>query len=473
MILPLLLAQAAPAAPTIAQPIQTPPGRTAAEGPGALGRDGTAPAGTAPQGVRLPRATESDIRVPLSAAAGDVDSGGLKASPAASTRRGQSVANRRRPEFDPAGIRAGVFIVYPEASTTVGYDSNVYRQPSGSPDAFGRLRGAVRVQSDLPRHALALNGFVDQRLYARLDTDNALTYDVQGTGRLDIDRSATLTATAGHSYLVVERGAAGEILRTRRPIRYDTTLAGLTGRKAFGRVGVELGGLVSTSDFQDAEAPDGTPILQRFRNFTLYQAHGEVGYELRSGATAFVSVTGEARRFKIPTPPIDRSSDSLEVLVGLNSEITPLLRGRIGIGYLRAQFADPTVSSRGGLGLNVALDYLLTELTTLKLSGRRELQNVASVVAPAALVTEVRVGADHELLRNLILSASAGYQDGEYINSGLRVKRYTASSAAQYLVSRRIRLDADVSFQRRTDDAQAIERDFSQLRASVGLAYRL
>ncbi|MGJ3628256.1 outer membrane beta-barrel protein [Sphingomonas sp. MMS24-JH45] len=121
-----------------------------------MGRDGGAPAGAAPQGIRLPRTSESEIRLPVSAAAGDVDSGGLKASPAASTARGQTVANRRRPDFDPAGIRTRAFLVYPEASSTVGYDSNVYRQPSGSPDAYGRLRGALRVQSDLARHALLL-----------------------------------------------------------------------------------------------------------------------------------------------------------------------------------------------------------------------------------------------------------------------------------------------------------------------------
>lgn len=464
MILSLLLAQAAPVASTP----QTPPA-----GPGALGRDDTAPAGTAPQGVTLPRATETDIRVPVSAAAGNTDAGGLDRGAAVSSARGQTVASRRRPEFDPAGIRGGAFVFYPEVATTVGYDSNVYRQPSGSSDAFGRLRGTLRIQSDLPRHALALDAFVDQRAYARFNTDNALTYDVQGTARLDVDRSANVTATLGHSYQVVERGAAGEILRTRRPIRYDTTAAGLAGRKTFGRIGVALAGLVSSSDFRNAEAPDGTPLIQNFRTFALYRAQGELGYSLRSGATAFVSVTGEARRFKIATPPIDRDSNSLEVLVGLNSEITPLLRGRIGVGYLRADFADPTVSSRGGLGLNVSLDYLLTELTTLKLSGRRELQNVASVVAPAALVTEIRAGVDHELLRNLILSASAGFQDGEYVNSGLTVNRYTANASAKWLLSRRVRVDADLSFQRRADDSAVGDRDFSQVRASIGLSYRL
>ncbi|MGJ3628255.1 outer membrane beta-barrel protein [Sphingomonas sp. MMS24-JH45] len=108
--------------------------------------------------------------------------------------------------------------------------------------------------------------------------------------------------------------------------------------------------MVSTSDFRDAEAPDGAPLPQQFRNFTLYSGSGEVGYALRGGAVAAYRRRSRRDGSRFRRHRSTSSSNVVEVLAGLNSEITPLLRGRIGIGYLHADFADPSVRSRGGLG---------------------------------------------------------------------------------------------------------------------------
>ncbi|RYZ41645.1 MAG: hypothetical protein EOP49_28790, partial [Sphingobacteriales bacterium] len=53
------------------------------------------------------------------------------------------------------------------------------------------------------------------------------------------------------------------------------------------------------------------------------------------------------RRFRLPRGPILRDADGIEVLGGVSSEITPLLRGRLGLGYIYADFKDPNIESRG------------------------------------------------------------------------------------------------------------------------------
>lgn len=475
--------QAAPSGQTdqtgTAQPLGTQqaasPSVTTA-GPGAL-TQGSASQGSASQGAAsqtdasggstgllLPRGTATDIRPSFTDGTGGVLIG---------DRRLDTVTLRRRPAYDPVGIRAGSYLIFPEVSSTVGYDSNVYRQRSGASDVFGRVRGAVQVRSDFPRNAVVFDGYVDQRVYGSYSTENALTYDAHLLGRLDFGRNDRITTEVRHTRAVMDRGAASEILNTREPIRYDVTISSIAGRKTFGRLSLGLGGAVSYADYDDAETPAGLPLSQQFRDSTVYQLHGDAGYALAAGPELFVSVTGEARRFRVAAPPITRDANSVEVLGGVRSDITPLLRGQIGIGYIHADFKDPTIRSRGALGINVALDYLVTPLTTLHASARRELRNVASVTAPAALVTEGRVGVDHELLRNLILSGSVGYQHADYLNSDGTVRRYTVDGGARWLLNRRIRVDFDAGYQRRDGSGRANNQEFGETRASVGVAYHL
>lgn len=470
MILALAAGQAVAGQAAGYQPVaQAPTTTERPAGPGALGQGIDTPKGSPPEStdLQLP-STRTSAVLPSVTKAQNTD------VPAdAKIRRLDTVTSRSRPGYDPAGIRTGALLIFPAVSSTLGYDSNVYRQPSGVSDAFGRLRAAVQARTDLSRHALAVDGYVDQRLYSKYTTDNALTYDAHVLGRLDFARGDRVTGEVRHTKAVVERGGAGEILNTREPIRYKTTLASIDGRKTFGRLLLGLGGTISYSDYQDAETPAGAPLDQQFRDQTLYQVRTDAGYALAAGPEIFISATGEARRFRVAAPPIIRDTDTIEVLAGVRSDITPLLRGQFSLGYLHAKFKDPTIPSRGALGVNIGLDYLLTPLTTLRVGALRNLRNVASVNAPATLVTEGRIGVDHELLRNLILSASTSYQNADYISLEGSVQRITADGSAQWLISRRMRLEFDLGYQRRTGTGRGANREFDQVRGSIALAYRL
>lgn len=469
MILVLAAGQAVAGSTMAIQPVASSP--TVSQrpsGPGPLGQGIDTPKGSPPEStdLQLPSTTSAVLPSVTKPQATDVPAD-------AKNRVLDTVASRSRPDYDAAGVRAGALLIFPTVSSTLGYDSNVYRQASGVSDAFGQLRAAVQARTDLSRHAVVMDGYVNQRLYTKYTTENALTYEAHLLGRLDFARGDRITAEARHTKAVVERGAAGEILNTREPVRYSVSLASIDGRKALGRLSIGLGGTVSYSNFQDAETPAGLPLNQQFRDATLYQVRTDAGYALAAGPEIFISATGEARRYRVVAPPIIRDSDSIEVLAGLRSDITPLLRGQFSLGYLHASFKDRTIASRGALGVNVGLDYLVTPLTTVRTIVRRSLRNVASAIAPAALVTEGRIGIDHELLRNLILSASAGYQYADYINTVGSVRRITADGGAQWLINRRMRVDFDVSYQRRTGAGQAANQQFDQVRGSVSLAYRL
>ncbi|MEH3106961.1 MAG: outer membrane beta-barrel protein [Sphingomonas fennica] len=402
------------------------------------------------------------------------DGGGtLVPSPTpASAGRGVTVMNRSRPAYDPVGLRSGGFLILPEVSLRTTYTSNVFNQPQAKSDVFGRLRGAIAARSTWSRHALQAEGYVDQRTFVRSPTEDGLTYNAGLAGRLDVTRQGTIDAGGQISRVIVQRGATTEVLATRRPIRYDLRAGNIGVNFASGRFAWSLAGTATQFDYENAETPAGLPLDQQFRDFTLYDATALVAYGSPGGASIFVSARHEWRRFRLVVGP-DRDADGIELLTGLRGDITPLIRGRLGVGYLRSKFKDPQFQTRGGLAFDARLDYLVTNLTTLNLSARRQFTNVSSINAPAALTTSVTVGADHELLPNLILSPTLSAQNADYVESPLVVRRYSVEFGAAYLVDRRFRLDGNVSYGKRTENRSVNSRAFDEVNVTAGISYRL
>src|SRR5271163_3206374 len=80
--------------------------------------------------------------------------------PGYDTTPGVTVQSRARPLYDPIGVRAGTFVLYPQVDLGFGYDSNLF----GTAPIPGRHLGSwlfdtgasVRASSDWGRDSLGL-----------------------------------------------------------------------------------------------------------------------------------------------------------------------------------------------------------------------------------------------------------------------------------------------------------------------------
>lgn len=191
----------------------------------------------------------------------------------------------------------------------------------------------------------------------------------------------------------------------------------------------------------------------------------------------FVRGIADTRRYRFPAPPIDRDSNTIEVLAGLSSDITPLLRGRIAVGYISANFKQPNIPSRSAPSFDVDLDYLATELTTVHFSGRRYFQNVSLAVSPGVLSTEAVIGADHELLRNLIVSGEVVYRQTDFIANASDGSALGAEAKGQFFINRRLRLNGAIGYFYSRRDAVAVDgqvfNNAGQIQATIGLSFAL
>lgn len=391
----------------------------------------------------------------------------------ASANRGVTVASRSRSDYNPLPIRVGGFDLSPSVTGRVVYDSNVFSQPNGADDVVGLLRPTLRARSDWSRHALAFDGFAEARGYATYGSENGVTYDLNARGQYDIDRGHAIRVDLRRARRLIDRGAVGEVLRTRRPVRSEITSTGLSTNNRFGRFALGGGARITRSDFEDALSPAGELVSQQFRNANRYEAGLDVAYLPTPARSVFASVNMDLSRFRTDVNGVVRDSDGVEALIGVRSEITPLLRGTLAIGYIQVTPENDDFSTNRSVSFQVDVDYLLTELTTINLLARRFPQNPGRTTVPTALATELRVGADHELLRNVILSAAAIHQSQDYADERPRVTRWALETGASWLVGRAYRLEANVTYRTRrseTDD-DFTGRDFNQFTAGLGVRY--
>jgi hypothetical protein len=398
----------------------------------------------------------------------DVDSALATGTRPSDATRGVTVLQRARPAFDAVGSRLAGFRLDAAASLQAGVDTNVYRVTDGPSDVFALGQAEASLRSDWNRHALEIEGNLRHRRYSSETLRNLTTYGIEAQGELDISPQARINGEISHRRDARDQFSAEEIAIVLRPVRFDQTSARLRGRYEGGRLVLSANGGYSHVDYESSATLNGVEQSLRDRDYNSFVAGGQVGYRVSAGAVAFVSASNEWRRYLVDATP-RRDSDALELLAGIESEITPLLFGRVALGFLRTRFSDPSVTSRDSFAIDTQLDYLVTELTTIRLTARRTLRDAALQTAPATLVTSVRLAADHELLRNLIVSPQIYYENADYIATTQSADLFGGGVDARWLINRRLRGNVSVNYRTRATENVSAGRDYDALVAMAGV----
>jgi hypothetical protein len=387
------------------------------------------------------------------------------------TARAETVMQRERPGYDAQGLAIGSFTWFPAVTTSATATNNVFRQEDGQSDAFLTGRAEWVLRSDWTRHALSFDGIVEQDLHAKYSSENIFNYRARFNGRLDLPSSDFLSMEAVQQRITQDRGSTSDILQTREPISFDNTglmLGGQFGGRSRVQGQVEVAYL--HREYNRAERPDGEPYDLSLRNLDDYRVTGQLGYRLGAMTNLFVSGSHTWRQFP---NLVDRDATIVEVLGGVDGNVTPLIRGRLAVGYISANFESPLIDTRSAVAVDVRMDFLVTDLTTVRLTARRDFRNVVSVNSSAALATSVRAGLDHELFRNVILSPVIGYEESDYVDDERKADLITAELGARWLINRRLRANGLVQHRNRNVNGFESSRNFSDISVSAGLTFQI
>ncbi len=379
--------------------------------------------------------------------------------------RNISVLQRERPEYASQGMRSGSFIVRPKLELSAGYTDNTFAisdtlnaQFGNQEDYYFILRPSIIAESNWNRHSLNLGAYVEAYEHIDFDESNALNAGIFADGVIDVTRTTAIELGGAYDKLNESRKISTGNDVFADPIEYKRgeVYAGL--RQEFGRIRYR-GRLGYTNfNYDDAVSLITSNIVdQDFRDREESSVLLQAGYALTRDASIFIRGKYRDRNFDNLTPGtgLNRDSEGYTIAAGVDFDITRLVRGSIAVGYLEEDFTDPALASIDGVSVEAGLEWFPSELTTVGLTATREVRASALTSGSAFLANEVVLSVDHEVARNIILSASAGYALDDYENISREDERYALRLAAKYLINRILSAGIEYTYEEQSSDGTA------------------
>lgn len=383
------------------------------------------------------------------------------------------VTERSRPEYDPLGIRAGGFFIFPSVTVAETYDDNVFATPDDETDDFITLISPrVRLQSNFSRHSIGATAGGDVAFYASESDENYQDAFVAADGRLDITRDSALSGGLNFGRFHEGRDDPEDVGGTEQTdlYRYGGELA---FSQAFNRINFRLTGRAQRTEFEDTETAVGPDIDNSDRDNWVYDGLLRVGYFVSPRINTFVEgrYTVEDRDQDVDDAGVERGSDGWEARAGTAIDITAVLFGEAFVGFRRQMFDDPAFEDEDGISFGADLTWNVTELTTLGLSGSADFVPTTVEDAAANFRRSIGLRVDHEVLRNLLVGASARYTQDEFDAIDRTDDIIDLGASVTYLINRNFAVEGGYGFTDRSSD-EATE-EFSRNRVTIALTARL
>jgi hypothetical protein len=389
-----------------------------------------------------------------------------------------TVQDRERPEYDPLGIRAGSFLIYPSLSLSGQYDSNVFTTSDDEESDVALITSPqVQINSNWSRHALNFAAGATGAVNKEYSENNYLDAYAAATGRLDVRRDDIVSGTLRFDRLHEDRddpdNETGEDNRGNL-VRYYSGLIDGQYRHNFARFFTVVGAGVKRLEYEDI----GDRELSN-RNRTEYGGRGRLGYQLSPRIGTFVQGNLSYRDYDddqiINGVEADRSSTGYRASVGTTVDITSILFGEMSVGYEGRNYETSELKDSGGFGANGALTWNVTPLTSVILDASSGVDETTVTfegdTAEADLENQVGLDVTHELLRNLLLNANARYTRNDFQGTSRVDNTYDLGGGVTYLINRNLSVDATYRFTTRdSDDGEA---EFDRNLVLIGITARL
>lgn len=405
----------------------------------------------------------------------DPRAGGRLAAPDAVTvlPRGDTVATRARPEYDPLGIRAGGFLVFPQLTVEGIYNDNIFASGSDETDDFiTSIQPEVTIESNWSRHAFAVAGGGDFGIYAQNSREDYQDWFAATDGRLDLTRDAAIYLGGGAARRHEDRGEPDAPTDARDPTIFYNYNAFARYDQALNRFSLTADAVFDRLDYDNTPEIGGGDVRNHDRDRNVYSAPVRLGYEINPQYEAFVRVAPNLRRYD-QTPDndgLDRDSWGYSAVGGVAVDFGGITFGEVYGGYLQQFYDDNDLGTTNSPTFGGALTWNASTLTTLNLTVERSVQETTATGASSYISTFGGLTLDHELLRNVILSARGTVTNNDYQDINRTDWFYIAGASVRYLMNRNLYVTAGYTFRHRTSDEV---NNFDQNLFRIGLQTQL
>jgi hypothetical protein len=388
------------------------------------------------------------------------DGGGLfDDGPAeADVTRGETVLTRARPETDPLGIRMESmdgFLFFPKITYEQTYTDNTYSTESDTnKDFIFMAKPEVRISSDWSNHSLNLAADTSIGRYDNDDkAENYEDYHGSVDGTFDITREIFAFGVLDYSKLHEGRGSPDDV-NGKNPTEYTLGSGALQYFHSLNRLSFTVDAGQDYYNYDDAPTST-TPTNNDDRDRVHSNLSVRAGYEIIPEYEAYVRIGGNNIDYDdaLDDNGFNRDSKGFEAVTGVYMDLGGIAFGDAFLGYRQQKYTDTNLTNVSAMTYGTAMDWNITELTTLNGTISRTLEETTSGSISAFLSTSLTVSADHELLRNLLLNANLSVTQAAY-KGGTTQEDYTYAGGfgTNYMMNRNLYVSGDYTYTQKESD---------------------
>jgi hypothetical protein len=358
--------------------------------------------------------------------------------------RDLGVLDRPRPEYDALGVPVSTFLMYPKLNVITGYNDNIFASQTGVQGAgFVQLQPSIGLKSQWSQNELDFVSHASINRYFDKGSENSEDYGGGLNGRLDVLSDTKLTGGASYDLETEPREAETALRNTVNPVQFGIWQAQASGSHQFNRLQISLSGTWDSFSYLDGRDPvTGGLVDEHYRNVQDYGETLRADYALSPDTALFVSGNINQHVYSVQPPLVPMSFDShgVEVLGGVNFQITSLVSGEVGIGYYQEDFPHVANQNLDGFAIHGSVQWFPTDLTTVTLKVNRFVQDSAIQTSAGYVDTGAVASVDHELRYNVILSGMFSYNHDDYQGVDRADDRWGAGVGVKYLFTREVGL---------------------------------
>jgi len=389
--------------------------------------------------------------------------------------RNVSVQQRPRPEYTAGGIQNGALLIYPELTLGLEFTDNVFGTSSNEEsDTIAVIRPAVNFATTWSRHELTGDASVTRREHFDFSDESVWNATAGAGGQLDINREANLSAGARYASLTEARTSAGAAGQAAEPIEYDTWSAYFGGERAAGRLKVQGRLDFSSLDYDDAPLFGGGIAEQDFRDRETYVLTGRGDYAASPDTAFFGRLRYNQREYDLapPSVPLLRDSEGYTFDVGADFDIRGVARGVIGLGYTEQDYESAALPDIDGLSVEGIVEWFPTQLTTVTFNASRSVQDSAVAGSGGFFATSAGVNVDHELRRNVVVSAGVTLSEDDYSGIDRTDERINVQAGVTYYMNRNVGVRASYNYLDQDSSGAAGNQDYTKNVIGLSLVIR-
>jgi hypothetical protein len=342
--------------------------------------------------------------------------------------------------YEPLGVHAGAFTLYPAIDVIGGYSTNPGQSSNAEGASLYSAAPELRAQSNWSRHEFKADLRGSYTGYTPDTTPTLSRPYANGKvdGRVDVTRTTRIDLN-GRALVSTDNPGSPNLQAGLSKLPIYTTLGGSVGvGQKFNRFDVSLKGNAERTVYQDSKLTDGSTASNEDRNYDQFGVTLRGGYELTPGVTPYVEGTVDTRKHDLATDSsgYQRNSKGWTALVGSTFELSRLLTGETGIGYTEREYDDPRLDKLSGVVGNASLIWTANALSTVKFTAASAVQESAVAGVSGVLSRDVGIQFDHSFRRYLIGTVKAGYGNDDYKGSDRDDSRYMVGLGLTYKLSR-------------------------------------